>query len=140
MMNALVGIATGLVMTFTGVGDALLWGVVAFCLNYVPILGPFTGVVIFFAVGFLSFESPWYALLPAGLYLLIHIAEGETITPMLLARRFTLNPVLVIVSLFFWHLIWGVPGALLAVPLLAIAKIFCDHIDPLKPAGHLIGS
>jgi len=140
MMNGLVGIATGLVMKFTGVGDGLLWGVVAFCLNYVPILGPFTGVVIFFAVGFLSFQSPWYALLPAGLYLLIHIAEGETITPMLLARRFTLNPVLVIVSLFFWHLIWGVPGALLAVPLLAVAKIFCDHIDPLKPAGHLIGS
>jgi predicted PurR-regulated permease PerM len=139
-MNILVGIATAVVMRVTGIGDAVLWGVVAFCLNYIPILGPFTGVVIFFAVGFLSFASPWYALLPAGCYLLIHIAEGETITPMLLARRFTLNPVLVIVSLFFWDMIWGVPGALLAVPLLAITKIFCDHLDPLKPLGHLIGS
>jgi predicted PurR-regulated permease PerM len=59
---------------------------------------------------------------------------------MLLARRFTLNPVLVIVSLFFWHTIWGIPGALLAVPLLAMFKILCDHVRSLKPVGHLIGS
>jgi predicted PurR-regulated permease PerM len=59
---------------------------------------------------------------------------------MLLAKRFTLNPVLVIVSLFFWHTIWGIPGALLAVPLLAIFKIVADRIEPLKPIGHIIGS
>ena len=58
---------------------------------------------------------------------------------MLLARRFTLNPVLVIVSLFFWDGIWGVTGALLAVPLLAIAKIVCDHIPVLSPVGHVLG-
>ena len=63
--------------------------------------------------GLLSLDWPWQAMLPAALYLLIHLAEGETITPMLLANRFTLNPVLVIVSLFFWHAIWGVPGAFL---------------------------
>ena len=74
------------------------------------------------------------------IYLLIHVAEGETITPMLLARRFTLNPLLVIVSLFFWHTIWGIPGAFLAVPLLAILKIVCDHVEPLRPLGHVIGS
>ena len=60
-----------------------------------------------------------------ALYLLIHLVEGETITPMLLARRFTLNPVLVIGSLFFWHSVWGIPGAFLAVPLLATVKIVC---------------
>jgi len=58
-----------------------------------------TGVVIFFLVGIVTFDWPWYAFVPAGIYLLIHIAEGETITPMLLAKRFTLNPVLVIISL-----------------------------------------
>ena len=140
IMNALVGVATGLAMHFCGLGDPILWGVAAFLLNYVPILGPMTGVVIFFAAGVLSFAWPWYALVPAGIYLLIHIAEGETITPMLLAKRFTLNPVLVIVSLFFWHWLWGIPGALLAVPLLAMFKILADHVDPLKPVGHIIGS
>jgi predicted PurR-regulated permease PerM len=59
---------------------------------------------------------------------------------MLLARRFTLNPVLVIGSLFFWHSVWGIPGAFLAVPLLAMLKILADRIEPLKPIGHIIGA
>ena|SRR5215203_1378210 len=74
-----------------------------------------------------------------GFYLLIHIAEGEIITP-LLTKRFTLNPVVVIVSLFFWHALWGVPGALLAVPLIAMFKIASDRIEVLQPAGHIIGA
>jgi predicted PurR-regulated permease PerM len=140
MMNALVGVATGIAMQLCGLGDPILWGVMAFLLNYVPILGPMTGVVIFFLVGIVTFDWPWYGFVPAGIYLLIHIAEGETITPMLLAKRFTLNPVLVIISLFLWYTIWGIPGALLAVPLLAIFKIVADRIEPLKPIGHIIGS
>ena len=140
MMNALVGVASGIAMKLCGLGDPILRRPTAFLLNYIPILGPMTGVVIFFLVGIVTFDWPWYAFVPAGIYLLIHIAEGETITPMLLAKRFTLNPVLVIVSLFFWHTIWGIPGALLAVPLLAIFKIVADRIEPLKPIGHIIGS
>lgn len=140
VMNAIVGVVTGLAMWLCGLGTPLLWGAVAFLLNYIPILGPMAGVVIFFIAGVLTLGWPWAALLPAGLYLLIHIAEGETITPMLLAKRFTLNPVLVIVSLFFWHAVWGIPGALLAVPLLAMLKIVADRVEPLKPVGHIIGS
>jgi predicted PurR-regulated permease PerM len=140
MMNALVGVVTGLAMWACGLGTPLLWGVAAFLLNYIPILGPLAGVVMFFAAGVLSFDWPWHAFLPAGIYLLIHVAEGETITPMLLASRFTLNPVLVIASLFFWHFLWGIPGAFLAVPLLAIFKIVADRVTPMKPLGHLIGS
>jgi predicted PurR-regulated permease PerM len=140
MMNAVVGVATGIAMKLCGLGDPILWGVMAFLLNYIPILGPMSGVVIFFLVGIVTFDWPWYAFVPAGVYLLIHIAEGETITPMLLAKRFTLNPVLVIISLFLWHTLWGIPGALLAVPLLAIFKIVADRIEPLKPIGHIIGS
>jgi predicted PurR-regulated permease PerM len=139
-MNAIVGAVTGLAMWACGLGTPLLWGATAFFLNYVPILGPMAGVVIFFVAGVLTLGWPWYALIPAGIYLLIHVAEGETITPMLLAKRFTLNPVLVIISLFFWHTLWGIPGALLAVPLLAMAKIVADRVEPLKPMGHIIGA
>jgi predicted PurR-regulated permease PerM len=140
MMNALVGVATGLVMWLCGVPDPILWAAVAFLLNYVPILGPLSGVIVFFLVGLLTFEEIEFAFVPAAAYLAIHVAEGETITPMLLARRFTLNPVLVIVALFFWHWMWGVPGALLAVPLLAITKIVADRIPELTPLGHLLGN
>jgi predicted PurR-regulated permease PerM len=140
LMNAAVGIATGLAMWACGLGDPILWGSIAFLLNYVPILGPLAGVCIFLLAGIVTLEWPWLALLPAGLYLLIHIAEGETITPMLLAKRLKLNPVIVIVSLFFWHALWGIPGALLAVPLLAVLKIVCDRVEALKPAAHIIGA
>jgi predicted PurR-regulated permease PerM len=140
LMNGAVGILTGLAMWWCGLGDPILWGVAAFLLNYVPILGPLFGVGTFLVAGILALEWPWGAFTPAGLYLLIHIAEGEVITPLLLAKRFTLNPVVVIVSLFFWHALWGAPGALLAVPLLAMFKIASDRIEVLQPAGHIVGA
>jgi predicted PurR-regulated permease PerM len=86
----------------TGVGDHILWGTVAFLLNYTPIVGPASGVLIFLLAGLLTIDTFWQAFLPAGLYLAIHLVEGEAVTPLLLARRFTLNPVLVILSLVFW--------------------------------------
>jgi len=138
IMNLAVGLATGTVVALCGVGDPVLWGTVAFLLNYIPILGPMIGVVVFLLAGLLSIDSLWAAFLPAGLYLLIHLVEGETVTPMLLARRFTINPVLVILSLVFWYWMWGVPGAILSTPMLAITKIICDRIRPLMAFGHFI--
>jgi predicted PurR-regulated permease PerM len=140
LMNAFVGVANGISVWAFGLPDPLLWGLAAFLLNYIPILGAFVGIVIFFFVGLFTFSNPLWALAPSGVYFLIHVMEGETITPMLLARRFTLNPLLVIVALMFWDWLWGVPGALLAVPLLAVTKIFCDNIEMLTPIGHLLGA
>ena len=77
-------------------------------------------------------------MFPPAIYFGIHLVEGETLTPMLLARRFTLNPVLVILSLVFWSWMWGVPGAILAVPMLAILKIVSDRVRPLKALGHVL--
>jgi predicted PurR-regulated permease PerM len=139
MMNAAVGVATGAVAAFCGLGDPLLWGILAFLLNYVPIIGPTTGVITFFAAGIVTLDPLWLAFVPAGLYLLIHVVEGETITPMLLAHRFTVNPVLIMIGVFFWYWMWGAVGAILATPLLAITKIICDRIEPLQPVGHFIG-
>ena len=140
LMNCGVGIACGLVVWAMGVPDALLWGTVAFALNYIPIIGPVVGMVIFFIVGLFTLPSVAEAAALPGIYLLIHVVEGETITPMLLARRFTLNPVLVIISLLFWDFLWGIPGALLAVPLLAVMKIVCDRVPSLVPIGHVLGT
>src|SRR6185437_6316720 len=80
-----VGIATAMAMWFTGVGDPILWGTVAFLLNYVPILGTALGVLIFLLAGLLTIDTLWQALLPAGLYVGLHLIEGQTLTPMLLA-------------------------------------------------------
>jgi predicted PurR-regulated permease PerM len=138
IMNFAVGAATAVVMWATGVGDPVFWGTVAFLLNYAPILGPFCGIVVFLFAGLLTLNELWQALLPAGLYLVIHVIEGEALTPMLLARRFTLNPVLVVFSLVFWFWMWGIAGAILSVPMLAIVKIICDRVRPLAAFGHFL--
>jgi predicted PurR-regulated permease PerM len=139
MMNTLVGIAAGAMAWLVGLGDPLLWGTVAFLLNYVPILGPTAGVIVFFVAGLVTLDTLWAAFLPAALYLMIHVAEGETVTPMLLAKRFTVNPVLIMVGVIFWYWMWGVCGAILSTPMLAMTKIVCDRIEGLKPVGHFIG-
>jgi predicted PurR-regulated permease PerM len=137
-INALVGCATAGVMWLCGVANPVLWGAVAFMLNFVPILGPVVGIAIFLMAGILSLGVTWWAVMPAGLYLCIHIIEGEITTPMVLARRFTINPVAVILALIFWYWMWGIAGAVLAVPMLAITKIICDDLRPLRAIGHLL--
>ncbi|WP_422862862.1 AI-2E family transporter [Endosaccharibacter trunci] len=139
VMNLLVGLLNFGQCFLLGLPNPLLWGVLAFLLNYIPIIGPFTGIVVYFFVGLFSFASPLHALLPPAIYFAIHLLEGETITPMLLAKRFTLNPVLVMASLLFWDWLWGIPGAFLSVPLLAVFKIVCDHVESLTAIGHIVG-
>ena len=139
IMNSAVGCATAAVAWATGLGAPLLFGTIAFLLNYIPILGSTAGVVLFLVAGLLTIHPLWAAFVPALLYLLIHVVEGETVTPMLLASRFTVNPVLITIGVIFWFWMWGVVGAILSTPMIAITKIICDRIDALKPIGHFIG-
>lgn len=137
-MNGCVGAVTAIMMRLYQVDDPLLWGALAFLLNYIPILGPLVCMAIFTFVGLLGGGDFLRALLPAISFYFIHVMEGSIITPMLLAKRFTLNPVLVILSLVFWYWMWGVAGAILAMPMLAIIKIVCDRIERLASLGHFL--
>ena len=138
LINGVVGLLTLCIMWACGVDNPLLWGVIAFALNFVPILGPMVGIVLFLMASVLALGVTWWALLPVGLYFAVHVLEGEIVTPMLMARRFTINPVAVILALIFWYWMWGVPGAILAVPMLAITKIICDDLRPLRAFGHFL--
>ena len=138
LINFVVGVLTFAIMWVCGVANPLLWGVIAFVVNFVPILGPMVAIAIFLMASVLSLGVTWSALLPVGLYFLIHVVEGELVTPMLMARRFTINPVAVILALIFWYWMWGVPGAVLAVPMLAITKLVCDELRPLRAFGHFL--
>jgi predicted PurR-regulated permease PerM len=138
LINGVVGLLTFCIMWACGVANPLLWGVIAFVLNFVPILGAMVGIVIFLMASVLSLGVTWWVLLPVGLYFLVHVIEGEIATPMLMARRFTINPVAVILALIFWYWMWGVPGAILAVPMLAITKLVCDDLRPLRAFGHFL--
>jgi len=138
VMNLLVGLATAATMQVTGVGDPILWGVVAFLLNFAPIIGPIIAFFVFLLAGLLTIDNEWGAFAPAASYLVIHLIEGETLTPMLLAKRFTINPLLVVLSLVFWSWMWGMPGAILSAPMLAILKIVCDRVRPFAALGHIL--
>ena len=139
LINVVVGLAAMVIMWSLRVDDPLLWGVIAFVVNYVPILGPACGDrAVHHGRDRLARSVPGTRCLPAGLYFCVHVMEGEIFTPMLLARRFTINPVAVILALVFWYWMWGVAGAILAVPMLAITKIICDDIRPLRALGHFL--
>lgn len=137
MMNAAVGIATAILCYATGMGDAMLWGTLAFLLNYIPIVGPIAMSAILFFAGMIVLPGN-QGFLPVALYYGIHLLEGTFITPMLLAQRFTLNPVVIVLALIFWYWMWGFTGAILATPMLAIMKIICDRINGLKAFGHFL--
>ena len=89
--------------------------------------------------GLVTFDQAGHALLvPAG-YLAVNLVQSQLITPLVLGRRLTLNPVAIFIGLVFWWWLWGVPGAFIAVPILAMFKIFCDHIEALAPVGEFLG-
>jgi predicted PurR-regulated permease PerM len=138
LINVTVGLCTLGIMWGCGVANPLLWAVIALVLNYVPIIGAVVGVVVFLMASVLSLGVTLWALLPVGLYVCVHLIEGEFVTPLLVARRFTINPVAVILALIFWYWMWGVPGVILAVPMLAIIKIVCDDLRPFRAFGHLL--
>jgi predicted PurR-regulated permease PerM len=139
---SLINISLGLVVSgglcFMGVPNAGMWGILVAVLNFVPYFGPVTGVILLAAVGLLTFDTLWQGLLPPAWYLSFHILEANFITPALLGRRFTLNPVVIFVSLIFWTWLWGVPGALLSVPILVSVKVVCDRVPTLSPVSELL--
>jgi predicted PurR-regulated permease PerM len=139
LINTGLGIAVGVMVWLAGVPNAVLWGAMAGIFNFVPYLGAMTGIAILSLVSLLTFDTAWQAAVPPLLYLAIATVEGNFMTPFLLGRRFTLNPVMVFVGIAFWGFLWGVAGMLVAVPLLAIFKIFCDHVEPLMPVGEFLG-
>jgi predicted PurR-regulated permease PerM len=137
LINLGLGLFVSVGLYFMGVPDAAMWGLLAAVLNFVPYFGPIAGVTVLAGVGLLTFETLGQGLLPPTWYLLLHLLEANLITPVLLGRRFTLNPVVIFVSLIFWSWLWGVPGALLSVPILVTIKVISDRVPAMSPISEL---
>jgi predicted PurR-regulated permease PerM len=140
LINIGLGLVVGGGLYFMDVPNAAMWGMCVAVLNFVPYFGPVAGVIVLGTVGMLTFDTLWQGLLPPAWYLLLHLLEANLITPVLLGRQFTLNPVVIFVSLIFWTWLWGVPGALLSVPILVSIKVVCDRIPALSAASELLAS
>jgi hypothetical protein len=104
-------------------------------LNYIPFIGPALMMLIVFAVGQITYSAPWMGVLPPAVVLLLHLAESQFITPMVIGRRMALNPLLVLLSLAFWLWLWGPLGGFIAVPLLLAFRTALHHLLPRHEAA-----
>jgi len=137
LVNVVLGIVAGGLAWIVGLPNPLLWGVLAGVLNFIPYLGPVITILTFFVVGLIAFPNYLDALIAPAAWIVINTMEGSVFTPMIVGRRFTLNPFLVFLAIAFWAWMWGPIGAFLAVPLLIFANVLQRHISSLSTAEHL---
>jgi predicted PurR-regulated permease PerM len=139
LVNLALGLAVGIVMFLLKMPNPLLWGALAALAEFIPYLGASAVVTLLTLAGLVTFEQVGHALLIPAAYLGVNVLQSQLLAPLILGRKLTLNPVAIFVGLVFWWWIWGVPGAFIAVPLIATFKIFCDHIEALAPIGEFLG-
>jgi len=138
-INAVFGVVVAATLWLMGMPNPALWGVIAAVTNFIPYLGGLVCTAVIGLAALLAFEDIWWALLVPTVFFLINTLEGYVITPLIMGRRFTLDPALLFVGLLFWWFVWGTPGALLAVPMMAAFKIFCERVESLQPIAAFLG-
>jgi len=136
-INAILGLVVALLLWALGMPSPFMWGGIVSICNFVPYLGPIVAAVLLGLGGLMTFDAVGFALLPATIFVGVHLVEANLITPLVLGRRLTISPLLILVSLSFWGWVWGVPGALLAVPLLLILQIILQSTGTPDLAGFL---
>jgi predicted PurR-regulated permease PerM len=138
-INVGLGLATAAAMWLLQMPNPLLWGALAAVLNFVPYLGAFVTLIVLPGVAILTIDPLPRALLVPAIFLALATLEGQFITPMIVGRRMSLNPMVIAIALLAGGWIWGAVGLLLTVPLLAMTKIYCAHDDALSPIADLLG-
>jgi predicted PurR-regulated permease PerM len=137
-INVVLGTVVATGMWLAGMPSPILWGVAAALLNFIPFLGAVVGMATVAVVAIVSFDTLSQASLPPLFYLAVTAIEGGIITPMIIGRRLAINTVAILLALALWAWLWGVVGALIAVPLLVAIKAFCDHFEELQDWGEFL--
>ncbi|EWY39947.1 membrane protein [Skermanella stibiiresistens SB22] len=139
LINTMLGLATAGLMAVLGMPNPGLWGVMAALLNFIPYLGSGVSLLVITIVSGLTFDNTLAIAAPPLCFVVLTTIEGNFLTPVIVGRRLTLNPIAVFLTILFWGWMWGIPGALMAVPILAVFKILCDAHKPLHALGALLG-
>ena len=137
VINVGLGALTALILWGLGMDSPVMWGGIVAVLNYIPYLGPIASALLLALGGLMTFADPWAALLPPAIFVGLHMIEANVLTPLIVGRRLTISPLLILVSLSFWAWVWGTTGALLAVPLLIIFKTIFAAAGTPDIAGFL---
>ncbi|MGE0667526.1 MAG: AI-2E family transporter [Sphingomonadales bacterium] len=138
VINVALGAVIGGGLYAIGLSNALFWGIMAAVLNFIPYIGYIVGVSLVTVAALLQFPSIGEAALAPAVYTVAHVLEASFITPSLLGRRFTLNPIAVFLSVVIWTWLWGVPGALMAVPITVVMNVIFSHIPSLRPLNEYL--
>jgi predicted PurR-regulated permease PerM len=139
VINAGLGAAVATTMWLIDMPNPLLWGAVAAVLNFVPYLGAIVTATVLAGVSLLTFDDLAAALVAPALFVVLTSLEGFIVTPMLLGRSLTLSPIAIFAGMLVATWLWGVPGALLAVPLLVILRTVTSQIESLAPVSRILG-
>ena len=139
LTSMVVAVATGFALWMLGLDQPAVWGLFAGILNIVPYFGPLVVTAVLSVVAFIQFGTLGQSALIGGVAMAITTFEGMFLTPHLISRASSLNHVAIFVAIAFWGWAWGIPGVLLAVPMLMAIKAVCDHVEGLKPVGEFLG-
>lgn len=137
LINVTLGLLVAAVLWAIGMPTPLMWGGIVALLNYVPYLGPIFAAVLLTLGGLMTFNDIATALVPAATMIVLHVIEANAVTPFIVGKRLTVNPVLILISISFWGWVWGATGALLAVPLLIIIQTIAAAAGKPDIAGFL---
>ncbi|RVB27701.1 AI-2E family transporter, partial [Mesorhizobium sp. M7A.F.Ca.CA.004.05.1.1] len=140
IINAGLGTVIALGLWALGMPNPLVWGAAAALLNFLPYVGALITIVLVTVMALISFDTIFYALLAPAFVILCDIVEGQFVTPMVVGRRLEINAVAILIAIAFWSWLWGFVGALMAVPLLVVIKVFCDHFDGLSHVGNFLAA
>ncbi|MDG5487540.1 AI-2E family transporter [Sphingomonas sp. BGYR3] len=137
VINLSLGLTVAAALWAIGMPTPLMWGGIVALLNYIPYLGPILAAALLALGGLMTFDDLFWALLPSAIMIGAHLIEANLVTPMIVGHRLTIHPVLILVSLSFWGWVWGLTGALLAVPLLIIIQTVLNAAGKPDIAGFL---
>lgn len=140
IINIGLGVAIGSGLALYGMEKAFLWGAMAAAFNFLPFVGALVGIACVAAVAIVDYPTLGSALVAPGIYALCTTVEGNFITPMIVGRRLELNIVAVFLAVVVWGWMWGIAGALMAVPILVVIKAICDHSDALEMVGEFLSA
>lgn len=140
VINACLGLCVGTAAAAIGLSYAPVWGFVAFAFNFLPFLGTFAGTSLIAAVSVVTFDDLSYAMIAPAAYLILGTIEGQFLTPTIVGRSLKINTVSVFLAVVFWAWLWGIAGALLAVPILVVVKVTCASIPSLRGVSEFLSA
>jgi predicted PurR-regulated permease PerM len=140
LLSGLTGLLTLLLLWILGVGFPVFWGFLAFLLSFIPTVGSLLAVGLPIIFALLQFDQLTRPVLVILLLSIVHMVMGNVVQPKLMATTLNLSPLLVLVALIFWGLLWGPWGMILAIPLTTTIKIVFENIETLKPISLLMSA